>query len=181
VRSIAAAQLQMQEEIKESLTKMIPNFPQILNSTNQTIDDDGLGTIREDDERQNEADVEDGGDGEHYGNQEDDDEYGLYLGANDENEFDDDSRPKRSYDDDNDPSEMTKSRRENEGDNEMGRQRFDSQNQDSNGSELEDGQNQPIVQSRKQEMSKEDEEFIKAFDSLVTENIAVIMFKINLY
>ena len=137
----------MQDEIKESLSKMMPNFAQIL--TNQQPEDgDGLNTIREDDEQLNddEADVEDGGGGDDY----DDDEYGLYLGANDENELDDD-RPKRSYDEDNDQQgdhHHAKSRANtyNEGDNEArSRQRFDSQNQDSNGSELEDGQNQQPV------------------------------------
>lgn len=145
----------MEEEIKESVLKAVPNFEQLVNTTTGEVGGDagGLGTIREDEE-----DDERG-----YTGEVDDDEYGG-------GEYDDeDPRPSADLDELDEGLER--------------KPRVDSMNADSNGSEVDEAPDVVnLVQPKKQqEVSKEDEEFIKAFDALVSENIAVFKIMIFFY
>lgn len=157
----------MEEEIKESLMKAVPNYEQLMSGTSASgtmasagaatataTGDLGLGTIREDEE-------DDRRDENYSGGEAGDEEYGSGGGGGggDDRELADD-----------DDMMM---------DDELEyKPRADSMNANSHGSEEEDmqvqQQDETVVNLKKhQEMSKEDEEFIKAFDSLVSENIAV--------
>ncbi len=163
----------METEIKENLAKTMPHmmnevFSQVKENE---VNADGLGAIREDDEEQeDECDYEQQGDVvvETYsdGEYNENDEY-------ENNDFQNRFRKNRM-----DGEDLASNMNLNEDDDEEMRQRYDSASHELNGdnssSEEMIEENQIIQPKRtvKQEISKEDEEFMKAFDSLVTENIA---------
>lgn len=174
----------MEEEIKENLMKAVPNFEQLVVSSSSSsnsasmsaggdaalADAGGLRTIREDEEEYDEDNEDEDEDNYSGGNgaAADDDEYGFDVAAAEDDEDTRSSSKRRA-----DLDELD--------DDVVGKARADSMNADSNaGSEVDDAHPNSLVNlvqhKKHQEMSKEDEEFIKAFDSLVTENIAVFNF-----
>lgn len=154
----------MENEIKESLQKTAPQLIKEIEKKDQLVgsgDADQLGTIKEDEE---------------------DDELEEYD-ENNEIDEDNENRATKNYDDEDEDEESFNRNRDDENEDDQQRQRNDSYNQDQctdSNSEMEDAA--MIIQPRivKQEMSKEDEEFMKAFDSLLTENIAVILLHVKL-
>jgi hypothetical protein len=149
----------MENEIKESLQKTAPQLIKEIEKKEQSGsgEADQLGTIKEDEEG-----------------------YDELEGYDENNEIDDDNqnRAAKNYDDEDEDEDSFNPNREDDNEDDQQRQRSDSFNQDQctdSNSEMEEGT--LIVQPRivKQEISKEDEEFMKAFDSLLTENIAVII------
>jgi hypothetical protein len=148
----------MENEIKQNLQKTAPQFIKEIEKNEQVSGSgevDQLGTIKEDEE---------------------DDEVEVYDENNELDDDDNENRVAKNYDDEDEDDESFNRNREDENDDDQQRQRNDSYNQDQctdSNSELEDAA--MIIQPRlvKQELSKEDEEFMKAFDALLTENIAV--------
>ncbi len=147
----------MENEIKESLQKTAPQLIKEIEKkeTGGSGEADQLGTIKE----------EEG--------------YDELEGYEENNEVEDDNQNRiaKNYEDEDEDEDSFTHNREDDNEDDHQRQRNDSYNQDQctdSNSEMEDAA--LIVQPRiiKQEISKEDEEFMKAFDSLLTENIAVI-------
>ncbi len=138
----------MEQEVRESLNKTVP---WLMNEVvTSAIGDDGLQSIREDEEDDDASQMRDGK-GEEFA--EDEDDLGRY-GEEDE-EFD-----------------------EVESGAEETREGSDSQCVDSN-SEVEEVNVRRLKVGGKKEQDLEDEEFCKAFDSLLSENIAVSFLKKN--
>ena len=153
----------MENEIKEGLSKTAPHLIKEVTGENKDENDDGLETIREDkedDEDYNE--MEDDGDGEEDDEEEEDEDEDSY---NPDKETKVKKRQSRTTAFDN-GDEMSVSQNED-----AKKYENQDQNADSN-SEIEDG---VVLQPKisKPEVSLEDDEFIKAFDSLLAENIAV--------
>ena len=99
-----------------------------------------------------------------------DEEEGEMERKHDEEEYDDEQRDDAYYDDEDEDDDD-----EGGGDDDYERQRTDShaqQQDDSNGSEIEDNVVHKTA-GRRQQHDVEDNEFVKEFESLVTENIAV--------
>jgi len=169
----------METEIKETLSKTMPHLMnEVFNEVKAGNDPnaDGLGAIREDEE-------EELGEGE----DEEEDDYGEQQDERVETDYEDDdeydandmqNRFRKSRMDGEDLASNANNLNEAGGDNDEGlaRSRYDSANHEpSGGDSNSDADENLIVQPKrvvKQEISKEDEEFMKAFDSLVTENIA---------
>jgi hypothetical protein len=180
---------EMEKEIKESLKKTAPDLlessiegEKMLQAAQATVGIDGLEPIKEDEEELNEdgaptryllANINaNDADGEA-----DDDERNDYQ-VEEENENDSDSYnvDNEKEEDEEDQGEVLDDGDEKHQDENHQRVRSDSRSfdhfTDSNGSELDDLT--PVVHTqKKQVMSPEDEEFVKAFESMITENIAV--------
>lgn len=166
--------VKMENEIKENLTKTLPNLLKYFNPINQTTDQNDkndLETINEDqenyqdeqEEEEQEEEVQNGNELEQEQDYDDDNQEGNF-------------RQKENYAEDDD--EEQEQEEEEEDNYEDKRDRNDSFTQGGvgggGGSEEAEDSTCKIVQPRvnKQTVSQEDEEFMKAFESLVTENIA---------
>jgi regulator of nonsense transcripts 2 len=171
----------METEIKETLSKTMPHLMnEVFNEVKAGNDPnaDGLDAIREDEE-------------DELGEEDEEDDYGEQQDERVQTDYEDDENENDEYDTNDTQNRVRKSRMDGEdqasnannfneagGDNDEGlvRSRYDSANHEpSGGDSNSDADENLIVQPKrivKQEISIEDEEFMKAFDSLVTENIA---------
>ena len=162
----------MESEARENLMKTAPHLLKevTVQQPGQQETDDGLEAI-------NEAEEEEQEEG-------DEDEDGLRTGPrterqNDEENYDDDENDLEDEDSFN-PNEKRQPRdslldADEEFTNDKVRKRNDSLSQDQNfdsNSEVEDN-NTVKISAAKKEVSAEDEEFMKQFDMILTENIAV--------
>ena len=167
----------METEARENLMKTAPHLLKetTAKQSNQETDD-GLDPINEDEE-ENDADL-----AEQDETEEDELRGGPHTDQNDEenyeNEDDNDIEDEDSY------NSKEKSQKRQPRDSLLDADDDLSQHQDTNfdsNSEVEDNNTVKILQTSaaKREISAEDEEFMKQFDSVLTENIAV-SFKSNL-
>ena len=147
----------MEDEIREGLNKTVPHLmKEVLNENKSSQNEAGLDCINEgeeenEDEREFEQQMEE--------NYDDEPEINTNYNIDDEDEMPE--KPDQTMDGE-------------DNDDDRARVRYDSTTQepvgDSNSENEDNLVIQPIV---KHEISKEDEDFMKAFDNLVTENIAV--------
>ena len=161
----------MENEVRETLNRTAPQLMKEVKSNqanrNNYLEENALESIREDEQ---DEDVEDGGTFANEPDEYEDEENENYEDEEDEDSFNPDAAKMKKR-------QFQKCEIEGEEDNMAteNRKRYDSvsheQNADSN-SEVEEGL---ILQPRvsKKDVSKDDEEFIKAFDMILTENIAV--------
>lgn len=154
--------LKMEEEIKESLSKTVPQLMKdVINEGKES--DEGLTTIDEDREEDDENKQDEDEENEEYPEQEDYEEYSSYKP-------DTNKRPSWTWmggdSEETGPSVEAKNLS-------LKDSLKDSLNMEQNqDSEVEEGVlMQPKIS--KPDLSKEDDEFIKAFDSLLAENVAV--------
>ena len=160
----------MENEIRETLSRTAPQLMKEVKSNqankNNYLEENALESIREDEQDEDNY----GGTFENEPYEYEDDENDNYEDEEDEDSFNPDAGKikKRQFQKGDIEGEEDNLATEN-------RERYDSvsheQNIDSN-SEVEEGL---VLQSRvaKKDVSKDDEEFIKAFDMILTENIAV--------
>lgn len=156
----------MEDEIREGLNKTVPHLmKEVLNEGKSSQNEAGLDAINE---------------GEEEDDYEPDEEQPV------EDNYDDEPEINTNYnidDEDELPEKRDRAMDGEDNEDDRARERYDSTTQEPTGdSNSENEENlviQPIV---KHEISKEDEEFMKAFDTLVTENIAVclIIYEFNL-
>lgn len=181
------AVIKMETEARENLLKTAPHLlATVKSTTNAQINDDGLDPINEDEELDNinnddnnpDEETEDEFRAESNNDQNDEEVYDDEDDEDEEEEDDDSFNPKK------DASKQRKSRDSLiDADEELSeRKRNDSsnnpdQNADSS-SEIEDSVKILPNSLAKKEISAEDEEFMKQFDSILTENIAVLLIKL---
>ena len=162
----------METEARESLMKTAPHLLKEVNTQqfNQDVDD-GLDHINEDEEEEEDDEV----------NEEETEEDDLRAGPH--TNYEDDDENEMEDEDSFNPKQKSRAPRDSlldadeELSNDKVRKRNDSLSQDQNfdsNSEVEDNAVKILQKSSaKKEISAEDEEFMKQFDSLLTENIAV--------
>jgi len=170
----------MEKEARENLMKTAPHLLNPIQPTTNVTDDDGLDPINEDEELDNINDNVDEEETEEddlraESNTDQNDEEAAYDYEDEEDE--DSFNPK-------DGSSKQRKPRDSllDADEELSRERKrnDSSNQDQNGdsnSEIEDSVKILPNSSAKKEISAEDEEFMKQFDSILVENIAVFIYQ----
>lgn len=153
----------METEAKETILKSAPHLLKVEQPQHKEENEDGLGPINEDEELVEE--------GEEELNEEAEEEEGLRERTSEDRI--DEEHFMNEEDDDEDSYNPNRHPRDSVQDNDNNDEGQD-QNQDSN-SEVEDAK---ILPQRpvKKEISAEDEEFMRQFDSIVTENIAVSIF-----
>lgn len=177
------AVIKMETEARENLLKTAPHLlATVKPTTNAQINDDGLDPINEDEELDNninnddnnlDEETEDEFRAESNIDQNDEEVYDDEDDEDDEDEEDDSfnskkeaSKQRKSRDSLIDADEELSERKRNESSNNP------DQNADSS-SEIEDSVKILSNSLAKKEISAEDEEFMKQFDSILTENIAV--------
>ncbi len=153
---------QLEKEIKENLFK---THPHLLKEVNQSQQEDVLNMIMEEHEEEMDDEV-------------DDHEYAddkISAGSHDDFEEEDDEKDTSKRLERKDSQNMDEETIEEDVPSHRGRSESltQEQNVESN-SEAEEQIVNVQLKMKKQEVSKEDEEFMKAFDMLVSENIAVI-------
>jgi len=163
------AVIKMETEARENLLKTAPHLlATVKSTTNAQINDDGLDPINEDEELDNinnddnnlDEETEDEFRAESNNDQNDEEVYDDEDDEDEEEEDDDSFNPKK------DASKQRKSRDSLiDADEELSERKRN------------DSSNNPDSLAKK-EISAEDEEFMKQFDSILTENIAVLLIKL---
>lgn len=162
----------MESEFKEQLTKSAPHLVKEVIDKGAIQGEDGLEPINEDEENDVYGNNESGDVGD------EEDEYSYHN--NDRFDQDDEDEDEDSYNRNDSKYKYSNMDGEDVNDDERN-QRFDSINHEQYNTDNSDKEEiTRVIQPRKQEISKEDDEFMKAFDSLVTENIAVFISSFNL-